>query len=153
MWLVGTSRMYTLCVVAAGLLAGCASETVNGRLSLSEHIVADDTGSCRGDGPYADVRPGLEVTIYDEADSFHAIGSLNEGRIDGAGLCVFPFQVSRVREALFQDYFVAVREGARCIQAERRLALAELRQPVVLRIPQDVPRQDVPGPSCDPARP
>lgn len=94
-----------------------------------------DTGAtCWGNGGFADIREGAQVTVTDPTGKVLATGALAEGRvqphpsIDGAKTCVFAFSVKSIPSGLTM-YGVEVSHRGRMQYRE-----VDLTQPLALSL-------------------
>lgn len=104
---------------AAWALVGRATEdthTIKGDMTLidSDRFRRYDVGdACSGSGGYGDIDEGTTVSVKDQKGTLIGSGRLGPGKIEGSVLktCVFPFEVTGVKDAQFFQVEVSRRGG------------------------------------------
>lgn len=72
-----------------------ATFTLTGTFALTDEVVGDGAGGCRGGDGYSDIVEGTAVTVYDAAGTVVATGYLGGSTREG-GTCRFDVSVSDV---------------------------------------------------------
>jgi hypothetical protein len=93
---VGVKRAAALALICA-VLTGCGNVgggTILGSFTLTSADVAYTASSCEGTGGFSDIRPGLGVTIKDEAGKIIGTTSLAlDAAGSSAGVCRYTWSV------------------------------------------------------------
>jgi hypothetical protein len=72
-----------------------ATFALTGTFELTDEVVGDGAGGCKGGDGYSDILEGAAVTVYDAAGAVVATGYLGESTREG-GTCRFDVSVSDV---------------------------------------------------------
>ncbi|WP_244181985.1 hypothetical protein [Streptomyces curacoi] len=72
-----------------------ATFTLTGTFELTDGVVGDDAGGCKGGDGYDDIFEGTAVTVYDAAGTVVATGYLGDSTREG-GTCRFSVSVGGV---------------------------------------------------------
>ena len=121
----GVITVTVIALVVVGL-AGAAWAML-GRATESSHTIKGEMtlidfdsfrrmsvgASCSGDGGYSDIDEGATVSVKNQSGTLIGSGRLGPGKIEGDVLkaCVFPFEVTGVKDAEFFQVEVSRRGG------------------------------------------